>query len=216
MPPYERIPKISAAVSRLIPKKEIPNILRLVGRSIDIANRIAPDKWGIRINRENLMLKVRFVEVLQVGSGWFHFLLKTLPPKLSKEKRLSLSKTPYKNAPDCDGGDANLSDAEYLYRELYKFHKSAIEIAARGPRHTTTKGNHSPEFVDYISRATGINLTQPWYCQNFHISEGLSSGKNIAKALRSKCSSIGMSAIRMRDVPVLIIMDLLVSFAETH
>jgi hypothetical protein len=60
-------------------------VLKVVAHSIRVAHRIAPSKWGLRLNPDSIMLKVGFVEVLQVsrvidsaegmGDCWFHELL---------------------------------------------------------------------------------------------------------------------------------------------
>jgi hypothetical protein len=139
-------------------------IQKLIAHSIRIAHEADPTKWGIRVRQTDLMLKVGFVEVLQVGDGWFHFLVeRDLVPKEFKAD-LSVSfdwKFSYKNAPGCVCCDLSTSAASHAYRILRRAHEGAIRVASRSRRHTTTAKDHSPEFVELLCEQLQIRLSQP-------------------------------------------------------
>src|SRR6266478_8651103 len=91
-------------VRRFIPNKHWSPIIKVVAHSIEIAHHAEASKWGLRLNRDSIMLKVGFVEVMQLGDGWFHQLVKRdlVPSSLRSDRRLRFSAAPYANAPDCD------------------------------------------------------------------------------------------------------------------
>jgi predicted HNH restriction endonuclease len=111
------------------------------------------------------MLKVGFVEVLQAGNGWFHQLVKKdlVPTKLRSDRRISFNYQSYKNAPGCITCDFKVSTIAPVYNALLPAHEAAIRIAARSPRHTTTKRDHSPNFIVFLSEQLGETLPQPAY-----------------------------------------------------
>ena len=114
------------------------------------------------------MLKVGFVEVLQAGDGWFHQLVKKslVPRKLVSDRRVSFNNHSYKNAPGCVTCDFDVSSAAYVYRALLPAHEAAIIVAALSPRHTTTKNDHSPNFIKFLSKQLNERLPQPDYYDN--------------------------------------------------
>jgi hypothetical protein len=79
---FERLPTSSKmAVRRFAEYRQLLPILREVAHSIKVANQADDSKWGIRVGRKDIMLKVGFVEVLQAGDGWFHQLVKGVFPE---------------------------------------------------------------------------------------------------------------------------------------
>jgi hypothetical protein len=111
------------------------------------------------------MLKVGFVEVLQLGDGWFHQLVQKdlVPANLRSDRRLRFSHDPYAHAPDCDACDMNISSVPQTYGRLLSAHDSAINVAARSHRHTSTTKDHSPGLVVFLSQELGMLLPQPSY-----------------------------------------------------
>jgi hypothetical protein len=135
-----------AAIREYVARKKIDTVLNEVGHSVSVAHEAAPSKWGLRVNKKDIMLKVGRPEVLQVGEGWFHLLLKNdlVPKRLRPDRRLSFSDNlPYKNAPGCVTCNMDISIVPLTYRALRSAHEAAIRIAARSPRHTTTAKDHS-------------------------------------------------------------------------
>jgi hypothetical protein len=154
------------AFREFVQDKELGPVLSEIAESIRIANHADPDKWGLRINQSDLMLKVGFVEVLQAGDGWLHFLVKQdlVAKRLRTDRRYAFSKeSPYKNAPGCISCDVKVSYASQAYRTLRSAHEAALRIAAKSRRHTTTIKDHSPEFVRFLAQSIGVQLPQPSY-----------------------------------------------------
>jgi hypothetical protein len=88
------MPSSRRAFREFVRDKELGPILNEIAESIRTSNQADPDKWGLRINQRDLMLKVGFVEVLQAGDGWFHFLVKRdlVPKKMIADRRYVFSK----------------------------------------------------------------------------------------------------------------------------
>jgi hypothetical protein len=160
-----QIPQMEQDVRAVIPEEYLPDVLRMLARSIQTADQFAPEKWGVRVSRKSIMLKVGFVEVLQFHNDLFHHLVRNdlVPKKARGVWRGNFSAAPYKNAPACDTFDADLSISKKAYELLLPAHEAAIEIAARSPIHTTTKRDHSPALVNLISRMLKMPLPQPGY-----------------------------------------------------
>ncbi|MCK1580665.1 HNH endonuclease [Bradyrhizobium sp. 168] len=161
-----RLPAATRAIVRqFVREKELAAVQKELAHSIIVANQADPSKWGLRVNRKDIMLKVGFVEVLQAGDGWFHQLVKKdlVPKKLRSDRRLSFNHHSYKNAPGCITCDFNVSAVAPVYQALLPAHEAAIQIAARSPRHTTTTKDHSPSFIMFLSERLNERLPQPAY-----------------------------------------------------
>jgi hypothetical protein len=169
--PVHEIPHSASAVEEsvraVIPGEHLLDVLGMLARSIQMADQFAPEKWGVRISRKNIMLKVGFVEVLQFHNDLFHQLVRgdLVPRKARSVWHDNFDGAPYKNAPACDTFDADLSISKKAYELLLPAHEAAIEIAARSPIHTTTKNDHSPSLVNFISSMVKIPLPQPAYIE---------------------------------------------------
>jgi hypothetical protein len=158
------------ASSQVIPdcfqRRRAAPLLKQIAHSIRVANEADSAKWGVRVNQAGLMLKVGFVEVLQAGDGWFHFLVERnlVPREFKTNRSVSLDwKFSYKNAPGCICCDLSASAATGAYRTLKRAHEAAIRVASRSPRHTTTAKDHSPEFVEFLCEQLDVQLPQPSY-----------------------------------------------------
>jgi hypothetical protein len=138
------------------------------------ANSSAPTKWGLRVVPGNLMLKVGFVEVLQVGldvrrgqqnSAWFHQLVyRDLVPKRTKANtNFRFSKAPYRWAPGCDSYDVDIARMAGAHRLMRGAHEAAIRIACRAPRRIDIVRDHSPPLIRFIFGALGLKPVQPGY-----------------------------------------------------
>ncbi|THD70426.1 MAG: hypothetical protein E7813_08345 [Bradyrhizobium sp.] len=158
---------VSLRFSRLVPHRQANAVLQALGHSIDIANQADPTKWGVRINDRSIMLKVGFVEVLQIGKGWFHELIKNghRVRNLKPDPTITFSKEPYTNAPDCDTCNFDTQNVARLYPRLSNAHEEAIRVAALSRRHTSTIKDHSQELVEFLSKTLGRRLPQPGYIE---------------------------------------------------
>jgi hypothetical protein len=155
----------SEIVQHFAPKEHLVDVLKAVAHSIQVADQASSSKWGTRLNRDSIMLKVGFVEVLQFGEGWFHLLIRgdLVPAKLRTNERLDFSNAPYRNAPGCDTCTMDVTTFARTYSTLLPAHEAAIHIAARSRIHTSTAKDHSPELIVFLSRELGTRLPQPAY-----------------------------------------------------
>lgn len=152
-------------VRALVPKRYLTGVLKAVAHSVEVADQASPSKWGLRLSRKSVMLKVGFVEVLQFGDGWFHELAlrDVIPKKLRTNRRLKFTEPPYKNAPGCEPCDMPLTEVAETYSALLPAHEAAIRVAARSRRHTSTTNDHSPGLIIFLAQELGVHLPQPEY-----------------------------------------------------
>src|SRR5690349_25062124 len=59
----------------LIPKKQFGVALRILQSAILLAHRLAPTRWGVRVDPNNVMLKIGRVEVLQITPDGLHLVI---------------------------------------------------------------------------------------------------------------------------------------------
>ncbi len=161
-----RSPSVASEIIReLAPKKHLISVLKAVAHSVKVAHQASPSKWGLRLNRNSVMLKVGFVEVLQFGKGWFHELAlgEMVPKNLQTNSRLKFNPPPYVNAPGCEACDMSFSEIAETYPALLPAHEAAIRVAARSRRHTSTTKDHSLGLIVFLAQELGVQLPQPEY-----------------------------------------------------
>jgi 5-methylcytosine-specific restriction protein A len=161
-------PATREKLRQFVREKGLATVQKEIAHSIIVANQADPSKWGLRLNQKDIMLKVGFVEVLQAGDEWFHQLVKKnlVPKKLESDRRISFNNHSYKNAPGCITCDFDVSSVAQVYPALLPAHEAAIRVAALSPRHTTTKNDHSPNFIKFLSEQLNERLPQPDYYDN--------------------------------------------------
>ena len=165
MAPSELLESIDFRFAKLVRAPHGNDVIQLLGHSIEVANYADQLKWGIRINDKSMMLKVGFVEVLQVGWSQIHLLVKDgLDIRaLRADARIDFSQAPYKNAPKCDTCNFGPPNLRQLYPRLKDAHEAAIQVAALSPRHPSTANDHSEKLVEFLSECLGRRLPQPAY-----------------------------------------------------
>jgi hypothetical protein len=200
---------------KIVPERFLSDVLNAVAHSIRVAHRATPSKWGLRLNRNSIMLKVGFVEVLQVGkaidfvsglgNSWFHELVyhDLVPPKVRADRRLLFTESPYSNVRSCDTCDTDLLRLPSVYSALRPAHEAAIRIASVSPRRPDTVKDHSPGLVAFILGELGVRIIQPSYFPQDddmgpRFPKRYCRRWNSEKALPSEWKSIGTSAIRSR------------------
>lgn len=164
-----RIRRSPSAANEIIrefaPRQHLISVLKAVAHSIRVAHQASPLKWGLRLNRNSVMLKVGFVEVLQFGKGWFHELVlaEIIPKNVRTNSRLKFNDPPYVNAPGCETCDMSFSDIAETYPALLPAHEAAIRVAARSRRQPSTTKDHSPGLIVFLAQELGVQLPQPEY-----------------------------------------------------
>jgi hypothetical protein len=154
-------------VRRLVPQKHLRAVLKALARSVGLADGASPAKWGLRLNPDSIMLKVGFVQVLQLHEDEFLLLLDkpSVPASLRANRRLRFRRHEYANAPRCGTCDMDIAIVERLYPALLPAHQAAIRVAARRPRRSDTTKDHSRGLVVFVSQQLGVPPPQPEYLE---------------------------------------------------
>ncbi len=163
---------------RLVPPPYWDHVIRALAASIDLAHQHGPERWGIRLASDSIMLKVGPHEVLQLGA-WerpFHLMVDrhTVPPELRSVSELRFSGDKdcyghpgtagyYPSNPGSEACDMPFETVKDTYQALLNAHTTLIARAATKRRHTTTLRTHSPELVAFLGEVLGKSLPQPAY-----------------------------------------------------
>lgn len=162
--------------SALIPPTAWLHVFAAMARSIETADRLAPDRWGLRLAANSIMLKVGSHEVLQVGP-WelpLHLIVdrESVPRALRARTDLSFSHGPncfgesatgyYSSNPGTEACDLPFEAIEHVYPLLQDAHEKVIKRAAARFNPATRRG-HSAALVTFVARQTGRSLPQPSY-----------------------------------------------------
>lgn len=153
------------------------DVLSAFADSIELAHRHGPDRWGLRLSENNLMLKVGPHEVLQAyAPGRFHMIVDSasVPNRLRLSPELLFSGTRdyygnsdaigyYPSNPGTEACDMDALRTGAWYPRMLESHEEVIRRAARLRRHPSTQQSHAPEAVAAISRHLGRALPQPAY-----------------------------------------------------
>lgn len=165
---------------QLVPQQYWRDVIEALGASIELAHLHGPDRWGIRLASDNIMLKVGRHEILQVGN-WdlpFHLIVdrKTVPTYLRERSELRFSEEMdaygnpstdgfYPSNPGSEACDIPFESLKDVYRELYRSHTEIIVRAVQKSRHPSTRATHSVKLVKFIAKELGKPLPQPAYSE---------------------------------------------------
>lgn len=167
---------------RLAPRQYWKDVVEALGASIELAHQHGPDRWGIRLATNDIMLKAGLHEVLRIGT-WdlpFHLIVdrNTVPPQLRDHSGLWFSededsygnlgaKGLYRSNPGSEACNMPFEMVRYAYQELFNSHAEIIARAARKPKHPSTRSTHSAELVQFLAGELGRPLLRP-VCPNCH------------------------------------------------
>jgi hypothetical protein len=167
---------------KLVPRDYRPDVLQVLGSSIELAHHHGQDRWGITLGRISIMLKVGSHEILQVGD-WelpFHLIVdeETVPADLRRISRLHFSKGRdyygsrtaagyYPSNPGTEACDMPFDEIAGAYKRLYDSHAEVVARAAQRRRHLSIPRTHSPEMVRFVARELGRPLPQPRYSRDY-------------------------------------------------
>lgn len=155
-----------AIVREIVGPRHERKVLKAIAESIITANREHAEKWGLRLRPGNIMLKVGFVEVLQVTTNEFRELLekRSILSRMRKDPSCIFDpRAPYKNAPGCVGCEMDHSAVWENYRVFQPAHAAALRIASKGPRRADIPEDHCAGLVAYIADRLDIDLPLPAY-----------------------------------------------------
>lgn len=177
-PVRSSLESVEEVCRRLVPQQYWKDVMESLGTSIELAHQHGPDRWGLRLGAEDIMLKVGSHEVLQVGN-WnlpFHLIVykDTVPSQLRNHSGLRFSEdnesyeTPtaigyYKSNPGSEACDMPFEMVSRAYQELFNSHAEIISRAAKKPKHPSTRSTHSAALVQFVAKELGRTLPQPLY-----------------------------------------------------
>ncbi len=163
---------------RLVPPQYWKDVLESLATFMELAHHHGPERWGIRLAADSIMLKVGPHEVIQIGD-WnlpFHLIVdrSTVPAQLRGHSELCFSEDDdsegtsgakgfYRSNPGSEACDMPLEMVGYAYQELFSSHAEIISRAARKPRHPSTRATHSTDLVQFVAKELGRALPQPMY-----------------------------------------------------
>jgi 5-methylcytosine-specific restriction protein A len=163
---------------RLVLRQYWKDVMEALGESIKLAHQHGPDRWGIRLTTDSIMLKVGSHEVLQIGD-WdlpFHLIVdrSAVPAQLRGHSELWFSEDDdyegaldakgfYRSNPGSEACNMPFEMVRYAYQELFNSHAEIISRAARKSRHPSTRATHSAELVQFVAEELGRTLPQPMY-----------------------------------------------------
>ena len=166
-----------------IPAQYRSEALLAIVRSVEVANQAGPDRWGLRLDNDSLMLKVGPHEALQVvkpersKSGMpFHLIVdrELVPTYLRTRADLAFSEARdcygkpgasgyYASDPGTEACDCGFPALKEVYQALSDAHIAVVRRAARRRRHPSTRPTHSSALVSLLASETDHRLAQPAY-----------------------------------------------------
>jgi hypothetical protein len=176
-------------ISELVPSEHQGNIVFLLGKIIRIVHEASPDRWGIRVSKHGtIMVLIGMHEVFQVLHWGVHFIFdyETIDLELRSDDRFFFSGIfdeagekvntgVYLSNAGTESCDLEFEHAKELFLSQINSFQVVVARAAKTRTHPLTKKNHSPDFVQYLSKRTGQQLPQPSYVQVVEEAEYFSS-----------------------------------------
>ncbi|MEW6127727.1 MAG: HNH endonuclease [Acidobacteriota bacterium] len=163
---------------RLVLDQYWSDVIEALGASIELAHLYGPDRWGIRLAPDSIMLKVGRHEILQLGD-WdlpFHLIIDqdSVPAHLRKRSELWFSEDKdcygncnangyYPSNPGSEACNMTFEGLKNVYQELYSSHAEIVARAARKSKHPSTRTTHSVRLVEFLAKELGKPLPQPTY-----------------------------------------------------
>lgn len=162
---------------KLIPAEFFLPVCSALADSVDMVHQAEPNKWGLRLAKRSIMLKIGSHEVIQVlRDNWFHIIVdRDLVPEVLRRNpdQLTFTQTNYQrnhsslgfypSNPSSESCDFDFSLVQEVYSQLKPAHEAIIKKAARTQMLPNTKSTHSADLVDYLSLVVDRELPQPQY-----------------------------------------------------
>lgn len=165
---------------RLVSPQYWDDVMGALGASIELVHQSRPERWGVRLALDSIMLKIGPHEVLQIHSWeWqrpFHLVVdkKSVPSELRTRPELWFSEDQdcygkpgaesyYASNAGSEACDMPFESVREVYQALLDAHTNIIARAATKRRHASTLRTHSPELVQFVAQVLGRPLPQPGY-----------------------------------------------------
>ncbi len=154
-------------VETLLPDSEIrDDCLAALIKSIQLANQLAPGRWGVTLTKQQIRLNVGRIEVLTFRKDSLHFVLfaKQFPKVLKGIEGVVWNENPvYQSVPGSFYCEITPEDIRELLPDFLRYHQELIQRAAETSRHSMMATAHSPGVLRYLEEAYGVVLNDPSY-----------------------------------------------------
>lgn len=155
----------------LLPDEKIRRMcLEFLANSIHTANRLVPNRWGITLQDNYVLLNCGMIEIMQIWSDHLHVIIEldSLPelPLDQAEIRKTRDGSTKGFYPSVRGSVACDFGAEKAFQVLPQIedsHRRLIQKAARSSFGPNRKNAHSPGVIQYLNEYLGLSLPQPAY-----------------------------------------------------
>lgn len=158
-------------------------------RSIQTANQLATDRWGITLYPNSILMNCGRIEILIIQPDFMHVIIdseslpelpplapkveiratrasiemdnKELPPETGTE--IQIGKGFYPSVPDSIACDFSAEQAELVLPLIQDSHIKLIQKAVQTPLFQNRKNAHSPGVIEYLNNYLKEQLFQPGY-----------------------------------------------------
>lgn len=189
-------------IHRLMPGSPTSSLaLKFLARSIKLAHKTAPDRWGLTLNPKFIRLNVGKIEVLAIKIDTIRVLLdmNTIPRPVWKLNGGIVSLRANNHDPKLLNGPRDVKSGFYVSvnvavacdfvieecREVLPLveqsHLSLIGKSAQTPINGMTRRAHSHSLIAFLSDLLKHELPQPGYCN--HLGEATSKAELLAEEI---------------------------------
>jgi len=158
-----------AVFEALLPdKNNRQRCLEFLAGTIRTLHKVAPDRWGITLYRDLVLVNCGRIEVLQVLSGLMHVIitaddLPRFPPDAVLEIYEGEGKGYYVSVRGSIAVEFSDDEAGVILPKLKKSHASLIRQVARSRLVSSRKKAHSPGVIQFLEDYLNQQLPQPAY-----------------------------------------------------
>lgn len=155
----------------LLPDEKIRRqCLEFLANSIHTANRLAPERWGITLYNDLILMNCGMIEIMQLLPDQIHIIadMDSLPELLPNQAEIrkthnQSTKGFYTSVPGSVACDFEAEKAFHVLPQIEDSHRRLIQKAARSPFGPNRKNAHSPSVIKYLNEYLNLSLSQPAY-----------------------------------------------------
>lgn len=149
----------------LLPDERIrPACIELLAKSIQMANQLDADRWGVSLFPNFIRMNVGRIEVLYIGPDIIRINLdsETLP-HFSPELEVEIRNSDFKHVPNATECTFPAEQAESLFPQVQESQAKLLQKAARTYFQQSRKDAHSTGVIEYLKDYLNQPLPQPAY-----------------------------------------------------
>lgn len=174
----EEVDPIVGQLLGIVPQWHLDQVFEILAAAIEFAHRARPDRWGIRVRDDGLMLSVGPHPVLQLSPLWdsLHLVVEraAVTEALRKDPALWFSEDLahdgllgavgfYPSHPGSEACEVPFGHVSRVFPVIRAAFEACVEHAAAMRRSPQTRRTHMPNLVREISHQVGRLLPQPSY-----------------------------------------------------